>query len=332
MLHAVGELRQHLVGDVRRRLRDEVDSHTLRAHKLHHLDDLVHEPLGHVVEEQVRLVEEEHEPWLVGVTHLGQKLEERGEHPEQEHGIDLGRLDELGRIEDVHVPAAVRGAGKPVPKVKVGLAKEDVSALVLHRDERALDGADRLRRDVAVGGLVLLGVLGDIREHRTQVLEVYEEKAVLVSHAKNDVEDALLDLREAKDAGEHDGAHVRDGHAHGDAPVAQHVPDAHRGALEADLVLLEVEGVLAALADEVRHLAGLRHARDVALDVGHEDGHACLREALHKDLERDGLARARSARDEAVAVGLVEEQAAGLLALGNPDLVSYEHGASQRGL
>jgi hypothetical protein len=80
------------------------------------------------------------------------------------------------------------------------------------------------------------------------------------------------------------------------------VPDAHRRAPEADLVLLEVEGVLAALANEVRHLAGLGHARDVALDVGHEDGHACLREAFGNHLERDGLARPGCACDKAMAV------------------------------
>ena len=45
-----------------------------------------------------------------------------------------------------------------------------------------------------------------------------------------------------------------------------------------------------------------RHARDVTLDVGDEDGHARVAELAGQELQRLGLAGARRARDQAVAI------------------------------
>ena len=69
-------------------LRHEVDADALRAHELHHLLDLVDQRLGRVLEQEVRLVEEEHELWLVGIADLGQVLEELREQPEQEGRVE----------------------------------------------------------------------------------------------------------------------------------------------------------------------------------------------------------------------------------------------------
>ena len=273
----------------------------------------------------MRLVEEEDEAGLVGVAHLGQPLEEGREHPQQEHGIDLRALDEAGGIEQVDVATAVGRAGKPVIELQAGLAEEDVASLVLDGDERALYGAHRLGGHVAVRRLVFLGVLQDIGEHRAQVLEVDEEESLVVGHAEDDVEHALLHVRKAQEAAEQGGAHVRDGDAHGDAVAAEHVPDAHGTALEGELVLLDAKEVHA-LAQVVRDGTALGHARDVTLHVCHEHGDARVGEALGQDLEGHRLARARRAGDEPVAVGLVEEQTAGHVPLSDPDFVVHEHG------
>ena len=167
---------------------------------------------------------------LVGVAHLGQGLEERREHPQEEHRVDLRRLHELGGVEDVDVAAAVGRAGEPVGEVEVGLAEEDVTALVLDGQKRALDGADGLARHATVGGLVLLGVVGHIGEHGAQVLEVEQQHALVVGHAEDDVEHALLHVGEAQQAAEQHRTHVGDGDAHRAAGIAEHVPDAARGA------------------------------------------------------------------------------------------------------
>ena len=65
VLHAVAELRRHLVRHVERILGDEIDADALGADQPHHLLDLVEQRLGRVGEQEMRLVEEEHELRLV---------------------------------------------------------------------------------------------------------------------------------------------------------------------------------------------------------------------------------------------------------------------------
>ena len=80
------------------------------------------------------------------VTVDGQALKERGEHPEQEHRVHERGVDQLGRVEDVHVAATTGIACEPVRDVEVRLAEEHVTALVLHGDERTLDTHIKLLR------------------------------------------------------------------------------------------------------------------------------------------------------------------------------------------
>ncbi len=73
----------------------EEDAHALRADQPHDLLDLVLQRLGGIVEQQVRLVEEEHQPGLFRVADFGQRLEQFGEQPEQEGGVELGAAHQL---------------------------------------------------------------------------------------------------------------------------------------------------------------------------------------------------------------------------------------------
>ena len=57
---------------------------------------------------------------------------------------------------------------------------------------------------------------------------------------------------------------------------------------------------------------------------------AGLREVFCHELERDCFARARGACDEAVAVCLVREQVAGIVALSHPDPIVLKRGSSLR--
>ena len=142
------------------------------------------------------LVEEEDELGLVTIAHLGQRLEQLAEHPQQEHRVDLRAIDEARRIEHVDVALAVLVSCEPVVEVEVGLAEEGVATLVLDGNERAQDRANRLRRDLAVRSLDLLGVLRDVVEHRTQVLEVDEQHLLVIGNAKDDVEHTFLHFSE----------------------------------------------------------------------------------------------------------------------------------------
>ena len=75
MLHAVRKLSEHCIGNIVRRLRDEVHAHALRADKLDNLDDLIKQLLGHAVEQKMCLVKEEDEFRLVEITNLWKRLE-----------------------------------------------------------------------------------------------------------------------------------------------------------------------------------------------------------------------------------------------------------------
>ena len=142
MLHAVAELRQHLVGHVERILRDEIDADALRADQPHDLLDLVEQRLRRVVEQQMRLVEEEHELGLVRVADLGQLLEQLRQQPQQERGVEPRILHQLVGRQDIDVAAAVAVGAHEVLQGERRLAEEFLAALVLQHQQLALDGAD----------------------------------------------------------------------------------------------------------------------------------------------------------------------------------------------
>ena len=87
MLHAVAELAQHRLGHIQRVLRHEIDADALRSDEPYDLLDLFEQRLGRIVEQQVRLVEEEDEFRLVGVADFGELFEEFRQQPQQERRI-----------------------------------------------------------------------------------------------------------------------------------------------------------------------------------------------------------------------------------------------------
>lgn len=163
----------------------------------------------------MRPVEEEDKLGLIEVAHFGELLEEVGEHPQEEHRVDLRLLDDARGVQDVDVALTARVAGEPIGQFKRGFAEKHVAALIFNGDERAQNGAHGLRRDVAVGRRVLLGVLAHVVEHRAQILHVDEQHLPVVGNAKDDVQHAFLHLGEPEQAREQHWPHVRDGHAHG---------------------------------------------------------------------------------------------------------------------
>ena len=94
VLNPVAELRQHVLRHIGRVLGDEEDADALRADQPDHLLDFVHQRLRRVVEQQVRLVEEQHQLRPVAIADLRQLLEQLGEQPEQEGGIETGLVDQ----------------------------------------------------------------------------------------------------------------------------------------------------------------------------------------------------------------------------------------------
>ena len=149
MLHARAELREHVAGHVLRGLRHEEDADALRADEPHGLGDLREEVLRRVVEEQVRLVEEEHELGLVEVADLGQVVEEVGEQPHEERRVQRRLVGDAGHLEQADDAAAVGCGAQELGRVDLGLAEEHVGALVGEGDELAQDDADGRAREAA---------------------------------------------------------------------------------------------------------------------------------------------------------------------------------------
>ncbi len=100
----------------------------------------------------MRLVEEEHQLRLVEIAHLGKLLEQLGEQPQQEGGVELRILHQLVGGQDVDDAAAVAVLLHQVVDVERGLAEELRAALVLQDQQLALHRAHGGGGDVAVFG------------------------------------------------------------------------------------------------------------------------------------------------------------------------------------
>ena len=304
MLHPVGELGQHGIGDVAGALSDEVDAHAPGADQLHRLLDLLQQHGGRVPEQHVGLVEEEHQLGLVHIARLRQALKQLRQHPQQEAGVQGGVLHQLDAVQHVDHAAAVLVGAHPVADVQGGLAEEQLAALLLQGQQRPQDGRCRLGRDVAVGHHVLGAVLVDVGQHGTQILQVDQQQALVVGDAEHDVQDALLGGGQAQDPAEKLRPHVADGGADGVAALLIDIPEGGgvrligKGVPDAELV----DALLHALIAD----AGGADARHVALHVAQEHGHARVGEGFRHHLHGDGLAGAAGACDQTVAVAHVQ--------------------------
>ena len=109
-------------------------------------------------------------------------------------------------------------------RLSAGSPKNLLAALLLEREQVALDGADAGGGDVAVLRGELRGVLADELEHRAQVLEIEQEQAVVVGDLEDEVQDAFLRVVEIEHAGEEQRAHLADRGADGMAACRRRRP------------------------------------------------------------------------------------------------------------
>src|SRR5205085_9759936 len=115
---------------------------SLGTHQTHDELDALDQHLGRFIEQQVGLVEEEHQLGLVRVADLRQPLEQLGQHPQQEGRIKARRVEQLVRGEDVDDAASFFVGLQEVVDVEHGLAEEFSAALRLDLQQAALDDAD----------------------------------------------------------------------------------------------------------------------------------------------------------------------------------------------
>jgi hypothetical protein len=281
------------------------------------------------VEQQVRLVKEEHQLGLFQVAHLGQALKHFREHPQQEGGVQARRVEQLvGRQHIDHAVALAIGLHEVV-NVEHGLAKELRAPLAFQLKQSARNRPHTGRADIAVAGGVVLGVLAHVLEHGPQVFEVEQQQALVVSDLEDQIQNAGLGFVEAEHAAQQQRPHVGDSGPHRMALFSKDVPQLggtglRRGQTHAALGQHSFELVAG--------LARLADAGQVALDVSHEHGHPQARELFGQGLQGDRLASTGGAGDQTVAVGqLGQQQALGLFVLGNQQRFGHGRVPSGRG-
>ena len=273
MLHAVSELRGHFVRHVERILGDEINADSLGADQPHHLLDLIEQRLGRVGEQEMRLVEEEHELRLLRIADLRHLLEQFGQHPEQERRVEPWVLHQLVGGEQIDHAAPVTVGTHEVFDVERRFAEELVGALVLEDQELPLDAADRSAGYVAVGLLDFRGLFRDESQYCPQVLEIEKRKPLIVGDAEGDIEHAFLRFVETKQTRQQQRSHFRDGGADRVALLAIEVPEHSR-----EFVRLVFDPqILGALDERFLGLADRRNAGQIAFDVGGKDRDTALR-------------------------------------------------------
>ena len=312
MLHTVAELPQHVLGHVGGILGAKIDADPLGPDQPRDLFDLVHQCLGRVVEQQVRLVEEEHQPRLVRVAHLGQRLEQFGQQPQQERRVEPGRPHQAVGGKDRDHAAPVGVGAHQVGQLQRRLAEDRRAALVLEHQQRALDRPDRLDRDIAITQRQVRALFADPDQQRLKVLEVEQRQPLFVGHAERDVQHTLLRLAQFQQSGQQQRPHLADRGPDRVALLAEEIPEQHRkGGIgiigQADRGRAAGKGVMQLELGT----AGLGQPAQVALHVRQDHRHALRREPLGEDLQRHRLARARRARDQPVTVGVFEPQTLG---------------------
>jgi hypothetical protein len=198
--------------------------------------DPFHQRLRRVVEQKVRLVEEEDESRPLGIAHFREVLEQLRHQPQEEGRVETRIHHQPVGGEYADRPASVAGGAHQVRDLQRRFAEEVACALLFEDQQGALDRADGLARDIAVAHADLVGALGNVGQQRLQVLHVEQQKAFLVGDSEGDVHHALLRLGKVHEPGQKQRAHLRDRCADGMALLAEQVP-------ENDRKLLEVVGV-----------------------------------------------------------------------------------------
>ncbi len=133
----------------------------------------------------------------------GRRLVQLGEHPEHERREEARLVHDVRQLEDADDALALGRRAQEVLDLELGLAEEDVGALLLEDDDRAQEHADRRARHPAVVGQDRLALVGrEELQGRREVLEVEQRQVVVVAVLEDEGEDRGLRLVEVEDLAE----------------------------------------------------------------------------------------------------------------------------------
>src|SRR5687767_4064944 len=130
--------------DVLGTLRDEEHANTLRPNQPYDLLDLIEQPLARIVEDQMRLVEEEHELWLVNVANLRELVVQSSQHPQHERAEQVRLVLYVLQLENAYQSPPVTLNLHQVLQVELRLAEELLGSLLLQLHHLAKQDANGL--------------------------------------------------------------------------------------------------------------------------------------------------------------------------------------------
>ncbi len=301
MLYPIATLPQNGFGQIRRRLGDEIDTDTLGTNQTYNLFNLVSQSLGGILEQHVGLIEEEHHLGQIHITDFRHLVINFREQPHQKSRIQLRLKHQFVSCQDVH-HATSSFSLQQVKDVKRRLTKKLLSALFGQCQQGTLDSTHRSRRYIAVGGFILLRILGHIVQHQAQVLHVDKRQLLILGNAERQGQDSRLCFVQIHQAGQQYGSHFLNGRAHGVSLFAIYVVETDRATIKFQTCRVH-SPFRTPLFDELTQSSRLRNARKVTLHVGHEAGHTRLRKRLSQHLQGYCLTRARSTGNQSVPVG-----------------------------
>ena len=113
-------------------------------------------------------------------------------------------------------------------KIQRRFAEEFVGALRFEGEQVALDRAGAGGRDIAVLRFELIGVVGDVLQHRAQILQIEQQQPAFIGDLENHVEHAFLRVVQIEQTPEQQRPHFRNGRAHRMSVFAKHIPEHDR--------------------------------------------------------------------------------------------------------
>ena len=107
-------------------------------------------------------------------------------------------------------------------------AEKFVGALRFQCEQIALDRAGARGGNVAVLGFELIGVVGDVLQHRAQIFQIEQQQPALIGDLENHVEHAFLRVVQVEQTTEQQRPHFRNRRAHRMSVFAKHIPEHNR--------------------------------------------------------------------------------------------------------
>jgi len=181
--------------------------------------------------------------------------------------------------------------------------------------------------NIAVLGLKFLGMGRHILQHRLQVLEIEQQQTLVISNLEDGGQHPGLGVIEIQQAGEKQGAHIRDRGADRMSLLPEDIPERHRATGKRKIRQVELFYPIGDLGVVDPRLAD---TREVALHIRGKDRDANPAERLCHHLQGYRLAGAGRSGDQPMTIGHGRKQVERLFALGNQQGFGHIRGFYRR--